>query len=64
MKMSEKYKHKQCNVLAYIKQINTLIIDFDGIGISFITDDISDATVKVKYIGKIGTKNFKCELAR
>jgi hypothetical protein len=60
----EKYLYKECKVLSYIKQTNTLLVDFDGIGISFNTEYVSVGVVKIKYIGKIGTTNFKCELVR
>lgn len=56
-------KIKKCKVLNYIDSSKTLIVDFDGYGISFITDFVDDF-VEVKYIGKIGDKDFKCELIR
>jgi hypothetical protein len=63
-KNNEKYLYKECNVLSYIEQTKTLLVDFDGIGISFITDKIVSNKVKVRYTGKLGTKDFKCELIR
>jgi hypothetical protein len=60
----DSYKTKECKVLNYISIRKMLIIDFDGFGISFITDNVNSDTIKVKYIGKIGTKDFKCQLVR
>lgn len=58
----ENHKIKECNVIGYISNKNLLLVDFDGFGISFKSDVIPNKTVKVKYIGEIGKKNFSCEL--
>lgn len=63
-KKNEKYLYKECNVLNYIEQIKTLLVDFDGVGICFNSDNIDTDKVKIKYTGKLGTKDFKCELIR
>jgi len=61
-KSFDNYKTKECKVLGYLKANKTLLINFDGFGISLITDEIDSLTVKIKYFGKIGTKDFKYEL--
>lgn len=63
-KKTDKSSYKECKVLRYHKDTNLLLVDFDGYGICFKVEENNLDIVKVKYVGKIGTKNFKCELVR
>lgn len=63
--MATRYEIKECEVLFYIESAGLLAVDFEGYGIAF--EGISGnyekgQIVKVKYYGKIGSKNFKIEI--
>jgi len=60
----DNYKTKECKVIGYFPVKDLILIDFNGIGISFAYSNIPSDTVKVRYTGEIGTKNFTCELIR
>ena len=63
--MATRTEIKECVVSFYIERVGLLAINFDGYGIAFdgVTGNYKrDDVVKVKYSGKIGSKNFKIEL--
>lgn len=62
---AEEYKSKKCKVLLSNK--NSIVVDFDGRCIGFKKSkneniEIVKGMVEVKYLGKIGTKDFSVKL--
>lgn len=63
--MATRTETKECVVSFYIERVGLLAVNFDGFGIAFdgVTGNYKKGdTIKVKYSGKIGSKNFKIEL--